>query len=124
MGVSRKPFVSFEDLDVWKESQKLAVEVYRVSKSFPKEEMFGLTNQLRRASTSVSANIAEGFGRATVKDKLQFLSISYGSLLETKNFIYLAQRLSYLEDDSADKIIDQVVICQKLLNGFRKSLQS
>lgn len=124
LGVGKRPVRSFEDLNVWQESQQLAVEVYRVSKTFPKDEIFGLTSQLRRAVASVSANIAEGFGRSTVKDKLNFLSIAYGSLLETKNFIYLAEKLGYLDKSTTSVILEKITICQKLLNGFRRSLQS
>jgi four helix bundle protein len=122
--IAKNNLNSFEDLEVWQQSQLLAVDVYKITKTFPKEEMFGITNQLRRAVSSVSANIAEGFGRATVKDKLHFLSIAYGSLLETKNFIYLAERLEYINSDDAEKILTRTVTCQKLLNGFRRSLQS
>ena len=81
---------SFEQLTVWQESQALAVSVYKITKLFPKDEMFALTNQLRRAASSISANIAEGFGRETSKDKSHFYTIAYGSLLEVKNFIYLS----------------------------------
>ena len=115
---------AFEDLVVWQESQNLAVDVYKATKSFPKDEIFGITNQIRRAASSVSANIAEGYGRSKTNDKLHFMSIAYGSLLETKNFIYLANRLEYLTKDTFNSLIDQSVRCQKLLNGFRRSLKN
>ena len=111
----------FEDLEVWKESLKLARLIYTCTKSFPKEEQFALTNQIRRASYSVSANIAEGFGRSTSRDKLHFYTIAYGSLLETKNFLYLAKELEYI--DIIDHELEQVISCQKLLNAFMRPLK-
>lgn len=114
---------SFEQLTVWEEAQSLAVDIYKVTKNFPKEEIFGITNQVRRSSSSISANIAEGFGRRSPKDKLQFYTIAYGSLLETKNFIYLSMKLGYLGQDEAEKIIDHCVSAQKLLNAFMRPLK-
>lgn len=126
MGVRSSEFGvrSFEDLLVWQEAQELAVAIYKITKLYPKDELFGITNQLRRAASSVSANIAEGFGRITVKDKLQFLAIAYGSLLETKNFVYLSGKLNYIDDAQQTQLLEQCTRCQKLLNGFRRSLQS
>lgn len=114
---------SFEDLTVWQESQNLAVLVYKVAKELPKEEIFGLTSQLKRAVSSVSANIAEGFGRKTLKDKQQFYTIAYGSLLETKNFIYLGNKLGYFQADHTKEALSKIVSCQRLLNAFMKSVR-
>lgn len=115
---------SFEDLLVWRESQDLAVEIYKVTKSFPKDELFAMTSQLRRAVSSISANIAEGFGRSSLNDKLHFYTMAYGSLLETKNFLYLAEKLSYMDSSSLQSHIDQIVKCQKLLNAFKSGLKN
>jgi four helix bundle protein len=115
---------SFEQLVVWQESQNLAVDVYKISRDFPKEETFGVTSQIRRAASSVSANIAEGFGRSSAKDKLQFYTIAYGSLLETKNFLYLSEKLGYIEKQSCQDMIRQCTTVQKLLNAFMKPLKS
>lgn len=114
---------SFEDLRVWQESQILAVMAYRLVKQLPKDEVFGLISQMKRAVASVSANIAEGFGRKTNKDKLQFYRIAYGSLLETKNFLYLSEKLRYISNTQLEEILEQVVICQKLLNAFMRPLK-
>ncbi len=114
---------SFENLTVWQESQSFAVDVYTASRSFPKEELFGITSQLRRAAASISANIAEGFGRSSSKDKLHFYTIAYGSLLETKNFLYLSQRLGYIEQSELEKLIEHSVSCQKLINAFKAGLR-
>lgn len=115
---------SFEQLQAWQEAQVLAVLVYSATKNFPKDEVFGLTSQIKRASSSVSANIAEDFGRRTTPDKLHFYSIAYGSLLETKNFLYLANKLGFIDDDTLEKILSQVVSSQKLLNALMRSLRS
>ena len=114
---------SFEQLTVWQESQNLAVQVYKVTKSFPREETFSLTDQLRRATSSISANIAEGFGRTSVNDKLHFYTMAYGSLLEVKNFIYLSQKLGYIDEITLKNLLEQIVSCQKLLNAFKSGLR-
>lgn len=117
-------FNRFEDMPVWHDSQEFAVEVYKATKEFPKEELYSLVNQMRRSASSVSANIAEGFGRSTEKDRLHFYHIALGSLLETKNFIYLAGRLGYIEKDKlsvliekADKILDQIHAIRRYFNS-------
>jgi four helix bundle protein len=115
---------SFEDLVVWQESQTLAVAVYIATKAFPKDEQFGITNQLRRASYSISANIAEGFGRETIKDKAHFYTMAYGSLLEVKNFLYLSEKLQYLSNELLQKLLLQCTSCQKLINASKRSIQS
>jgi four helix bundle protein len=117
-----KNIESFENLVVWQESQQLAVMVYKISKKFPKEELFGITNQLRRATSSVSANISEGFGRNSKKDKQHFYVIAYSSLLEAKNFLYLAQKLGYISDTELQSLLKQCVSCQKLINAFKRGL--
>lgn len=114
---------SFESLTVWQEAQNLAVAVYKETKRFPKEELFGITSQLRRAASSVSANIAEGFGRSSKNDKLHFYTIAYGSLLETKNFLYLSAKLGYIDESTLRTLIAQTTSCQKLLNAFKAGLQ-
>ena len=110
---------SFEQLTVWQQSIEFCVLIYKNTNNFPKSEQFGLTNQLRRASSSISANIAEGFGRRSKNDKLHFYTIAYGSLLEVKSFLYLAQKLDYLNDISS--ILKYASNLQKLLNAFMTS---
>src|SRR5687767_4131966 len=86
---------SYRDLVVWERAVDLAAEIYRLSAGFPRQEQFGLTSQVRRASVSVAANIAEGSGRATSRDLMNFLSIARGSLNETESLIFVAQRLGF-----------------------------
>lgn len=114
---------SFEELEVWQMAQTWAVSVYKITRKFPSDEKFGITSQIRRSVSSISANIAEGFGRKTQKDKLHFYTIAYGSTLETKNFLYLANKLDYMDDQTLHKLIDQGVSVQKLLNAFMRPLR-
>ncbi len=119
-----KKLTRFEDMAVWQESQELAVLIYSVTKTFPKEEVYGLTSQLRRASSSVSANIAEGFGRGTNKDKAQFYRIALGSLLETKNFLYLAARLDYVGQPKVDEVLQNIESVHNQINAILKYFKS
>src|SRR5947207_9180576 len=89
---------SYQDLEVWKKSIDLAEKIYRVSSSFPPEERFGLTGQIRRAAVSVPANIAEGAARTGTGEFLQFLSVAGGSLAEVETFLILAARLKFLPE--------------------------
>lgn len=117
-----KKIDSFEQLEVWKESQNLAVYIYQVTKKFPKDEMFAITNQLRRAASSISANIAEGFGRLSPKDKVHYYVMAYGSLLEVKNFLYLSTKLEYLSDQDLENALLRCTSCQKLINASKRSI--
>ncbi len=121
--MAQQAITSFEQLTVWQQAQDLAVEIYRATKDFPKDEMFAMSSQLRRAAYSVSANIAEGFGRKTKSDKLHFYTMAYGSLLEVKNFLYLAHRLAYIDIRLLESAIASVTSCQKLLNAFKSGLR-
>ena len=118
-----KTIRSFEDLDIWQRSQALAVNVYVLTKSFPSDEKFGLTSQLRRASASISANIAEGFGRHSQKDKLHFYTIAYGSLLEVRNFLYLASKLNFIDSAELQSGLVETETCQKLLNALMSAVR-
>lgn len=109
---------NFTDLIVWQKAHDLVLLVYSETKPFPKEEIFGLTSQMRRAAISVSSNIAEGFGRKSYKEKIQFYSISLGSLYELENQIYISKDLNYLSAPSSVKLLEQVSLVQRLLNAF------
>src|SRR3989344_224377 len=87
----KKKIQSFTDLEVWRESHKLVLMVYKFTKNFPKNELFGLTSQLRRAVVSITSNIAEGFSRFSYKEKIQFYSIAFGSLTEVQNQLLISK---------------------------------
>jgi four helix bundle protein len=111
---------SYLDLDVWKKSRNLTKEVYVLTKSFPKEELYGLTNQIRRSAVSVTSNIAEGSGRQTAKDTIQFLYIARGSLYELETQLFIASDLEYLNAKQLENLVVVITECKKLLNGFIK----
>lgn len=121
--MEKEKIKSFTDLDAWKEGNSLVLKIYKITQHFPKEEVFGLTNQIRRAAISITSNIAEGFNRASGKEKIQFYFISLGSLAESQNQLYIAKQLSYIEADEFNKIAEQTVIVSKLLNGLIKSIK-
>lgn len=92
--------------------------IYSITKSFPKEELYGLTSQIRRSSVSISSNIAEGCGRNTPKDSLRFLYISRGSLFELESQVYVSFDLEYISSQEFNNILKLIVDCKKVLNGF------
>ncbi len=110
--------MNYTDLDVWKSSRALVKQVYLLSASFPNEELYALTNQVRRCSVSIPPNIAEGIGRQSNKETIHFLFIAKGSIYELETQLFLAFDLNYLTQDRLDNIIEQITTCKKLLNGF------
>jgi len=117
---SDKKIKSFTDLQAWKESHKLVLTVYQATKNFPKEELFGLTSQIRRAAVSITSNLAEGFSRNSSKEKIQFYYISKGSISELQSQLLIAKDLIYINKESFDKIAIQSVVAGKLINGLIK----
>ncbi len=113
---------SFENLEVYGKARALVVDVYRVQRSFPKEEQFGLGDQIRRAAVSVTANLAEGSGRQSIKEKIHFIEISYGSLMEVFCELQTACDLSYITEAQIEKLRPQFVCIAKMLSGLRGSL--
>lgn len=120
----KKKIQSFTDLETWKESHKLVIMIYQISKKFPKEELFALTSQIRRAAISINSNIAEGFSRNTLKDKTQFYCISLGSLTEIQSQLMIARDLKYISLNDFEQLVDQSVRVQKLIKGLSKSAMS
>jgi len=108
----------YTDLEVWQESRKLANLIYQLTKVFPKDELFGLTNQLRRCAVSVPSNIAEGCGRQTSKDTINFLHISRGSLYELETQCFIALDQQYITNEQFENIYKSIQSCKRLLNGF------
>lgn len=112
---------SFTDLNAWKEGHNLVLEIYRVTKTFPPDEKFGLASQMRRCAVSITSNIAEGFSRKSKKEKAQFLYMSLGSVTELQNQLLIAKDLSYVNTTDFKSIADQTVVVSKLINGLIKS---
>lgn len=102
----------------------LVTEIYHCSKSFPKEEIYGLTGQMKRAAISIPSNIAEGRGRDSTKEYIHFLAIAYGSLMELETQIQIAVNLTFLEQAAADKIFYVTAEIGRMLNGLSRSLKN
>ena len=115
---------SFTDLNVWREGHKLVIMVYKLTREFPKAETYSLIDQMRRAVSSITANIAEGFGRQTYKEKLQFYYVAQGSLTELKNFILISRDVDYLDTRNFDLLVNQANVTHQLLQGFIQKTKS
>ena len=113
---------TFEDLIVWQKAHALTLAIYKATKKFPNEERYGITNQIRRAAASVSANIVEGHSRKSKKEFLHFLSISKGSLEELKYFLILSRDLNYLNKNEFDVLLKLYNEVSKILYAFTQSL--
>jgi four helix bundle protein len=113
---------SYEDLVVWRKAMGLVIEVYRATSRFPREEMYGLTSQLRRSAVSVPSNIAEGQGRATKGEFVQFLAHARGSLYELKTQVLIAKELGYLSPECESPLTSQADEVGRMLNGLLSSL--
>ena len=107
---------SYKDLEVWKKSRQLVSLVYLHTNSFPQNEFYGLTSQLRRCVISIPSNIAEGCGRRTAKNTIQFLYISRGSLYELETQLYLALDLNYIDKNNFNELQNELLTCRKLLS--------
>ncbi|OQA39040.1 MAG: hypothetical protein BWY51_00557 [Parcubacteria group bacterium ADurb.Bin316] len=115
---------SFTDLICWQEGHKLVLDVYKITKLFPKEEMFGLVSQMRRCAVSITSNIAEGFSRYSYSDKARFYSISQGSVTELQNQLLIARDVGYLDNEKFNDIAKQSVLVHKLISGLIKKSKS
>jgi four helix bundle protein len=114
----------YRDLKVWQAGMTLAERCYEATRTFPKEEMFGLTSQIRRAAVSIPANIAEGRGRKGTKDFLKFLSIARGSLAELETHLQLSQRVALLDKSKLDDLLRLTDEISRMLSGLRNSLEA
>jgi four helix bundle protein len=115
---------NFKELKVWQKGRKFAKDIYILTRKFPKEELFVLTSQMRRAVISISSNIAEGSGRGTDKDFARFIDIATGSSFELESQLYVACDLEYFSEDELDIYLDKIQEVQKMLFHFKKHLKS
>jgi four helix bundle protein len=114
--------ISYKDLNIWKRSIKVVEEIYKMTKNFPKEEIYGLTSQLRRSAVSIPSNISEGFARFYNKEYRQFLFISLGSCAELSTQIIIALRLGYLESKKANQLLNEIDEISKMTMNLIKKL--
>ena len=115
---------SYRELDVWKKSIEFAGLVYGISKEFPPEERFGITSQVRRAASSIPANIAEGAGRHGAREFFHFLSIASGSFAETETYLILAVRLGIARAEEVEDLLSKAEVLGRMISGLKRSLRS
>lgn len=113
---------TYEHLDIWKESIQLAELIYTITRRFPRDELYGIISQMRRAAISISSNIAEGSGRASKKDFAHFITIAIGSLNELESLAEVSHRLKFIAGDDHEELKLKIGHTGKLLGGFRKYL--
>lgn len=109
---------NFEKLEVWQKSHQFVLSVYKITRSFPKEELYALTNQLRRSASSVPANIVEGNEKKSIKEYIQFLYTAKSSLAEAKYHLLLAQDLGYISNITFNELLNNINEIGKMLNGL------
>lgn len=114
---------NFYDLEARAKAHQLALDIYKITKNFPKEEQFGITNQLRRAASSVSANISEEFNRYHFNDKVRFYHLARGSVGEVQNFLILAKDLKFIDLQEFEKFLEKGNETKKLINGLIGSIR-
>ena len=121
LNINKMKIYSFEKLTVWQKSKNLSVFIYKITRTFPKEELFGLVSQMRRCSVSISSNIAEGSGRHTQKDKARFTAIAYGSALELLNQTIICKELEFIPDEEYLIIRTELTEITLMLDALHKS---
>jgi four helix bundle protein len=114
---------NFKNLNVWRKGIDLVVNVYKKSKQFPKEEIYGLTSQIKRSAISIPSNIAEGSGRNSDKDFNRFLDISLGSSFELETQLIIAHELEFLSDNDFNELNEKVIEEQRMITGLQKTLK-
>lgn len=112
---------SFEKLEVWQNSLDFAKLIYEVTDKFPKTEIYGLSSQIRRATVSISSNIAEGSTRSSLKDQARYTEIAFGSLLETLNQLIIANKIGYIGENELYMLRDEIEKISRQLNALKKS---
>ncbi len=113
---------SFKDLQIWQKSRVLVSDIYKITQNFPKEEMYGLTSQIRRCAVSIPSNIAEGRSRNTKKEFQYFLGIAYGSLAELETQLIISCDLEYLDDNNLIELTGKISEIGRMINGLDSSL--
>ena len=119
-----KKIAEFTDLESWKQSHILVLLTYKITSKFPYHEKLALSSQMQRAAVSITSNIAEGFGRQTLKEKIQFYFLAHGSLTELKNQLIIAKDLGYTNETTFQEATEQLITSQKLLRGLINKTKS
>jgi four helix bundle protein len=114
----------FKRLEVWRRGHRLTLDVYEITITFPRQELYGITSQMRRASAAISANVAEGSGRGSNADLARFLQIAFGSASELENHLLLARDLQFLRPTDYKRLSEEVIEIQLMLASFIRSLKA
>ena len=115
---------NYKELNVWQKSYKLCLHIYKVTKRFPKDEMYGLTSQIRRSAVSIPSNIAEGYGRKTTLEYVRFLYIAYGSVCELETQTMISGDLDYVEKKGLQELKEEIGDVERMLKAMIKSLEN
>jgi len=121
--MSENKIKSFTDLIAWQKAHTFVLSIYKITVNFPKEEIYGLTSQIKRSALSISANIAEGFSRRTNKDKIQFYHVALGSLTEVQNYLVVAKDIKVINNESFQDLAQYTIEISKLVNGLIRSIK-
>ena len=121
MGIERKPARTFQDLIVWQRAHEFVLSIYKLTASFPKHEVYGLSSQMRRAAVSIAANVAEGFKKRGPADKARFLNTAEGSLEESRYYLVLTRDLGYAD---VGRLMTSVEEVSRLLNAYADAVRS
>lgn len=121
--ISPSKIQNFTDLIAWQMAHELVLAIYRETKVFPADERFGLVSQMRRSATSITANIAEGFGRQGTRDKIQFYVISRGSDTELQDQLLTARDLGYISEELCEQLTELAITVHKIINGLIRSMR-
>ena len=122
--MQEKKIKNFTDLLIWQKGHKLVLEIYKITNKFPKEERFGLADQLKRASVSITSNVAEGFGRDKMNDKAHFYTISLGSVYEVQNQLLIAKDVGYLAEVECEQLLIECTEISKMCSALIKKIRS
>jgi four helix bundle protein len=114
----------FQDLEVWQKAQKLVLEIYKLTSSFPRNEQFGIVSQVRRAAYSIPANLAEGYGRRSTKEFLQFLGFANGSAEELRYFVILSKDLRYISPQDEARLTTEITGIVQMMAALTRSLRA
>ena len=122
MDVKENEVRTHRDLDVWKKSIDLVTSIYKFTADYPKDEMYGLTSQIRRCAVSIPSNISEGSARTTKKDFSHFLAIALGSIAELETQLIISKNLNYLPDSVLNELMSELISIRRMTLGLRKSI--
>jgi four helix bundle protein len=118
--MNASPLKTFTDLEAWKVGHSIVLSVYKFTKSFPKDELYGLVSQMRRSAVSITSNLAEGFGRRSFKEKAHFYAIAQGSVTELQNQLIISHDIGYLAVEAHLTLESSMIRLHKLINGLIK----